>query len=231
MMRAGAGVGEDPADLLGGGRLVDRDGDRAGGPDREVGQGPLVAGLAHQRDAVPGPDARGDHALGHRADVVVELPGRHLDPAAALLAGERDRRRVGRRVAGGKVGESCPRSWGDEWGCDVFLHGVSFDEGGCLRRSYRGVSRARRPDGRPRTGSRSWLAQTPLRLDDPRSRNADRCHEHAGSTSSTRRSSGAAPGRRSGRRSRDPRWVAPGLAAPRARRGARPRGPRASGGP
>ena len=33
--RDGLGVGEDPADLLGGGGLVDRDDDPAGCPDRE----------------------------------------------------------------------------------------------------------------------------------------------------------------------------------------------------
>ena len=42
-------------DLLGAGGLVDRDGDRAGRPDRVVEQRPLVPGAAHQRDPVAGP--------------------------------------------------------------------------------------------------------------------------------------------------------------------------------
>ena len=51
-----AGVREDPRDLLGAGRLVDRHGDRAGGPDGVVEQRPLVPGPAHQRR--PGRRAR-----------------------------------------------------------------------------------------------------------------------------------------------------------------------------
>ena len=46
MQRDRAGVAEDPLDLLGRGGLVDRHGHRARGPDREVDQRPLVAGLA-----------------------------------------------------------------------------------------------------------------------------------------------------------------------------------------
>ena len=48
----GAGVAQDPVDLLGRGGLVDGHRDRAGEPDRVVEQGPLVAGLA--RSARPG---------------------------------------------------------------------------------------------------------------------------------------------------------------------------------
>ena len=40
----GAGVGQDPGDLVGAGGLVDRDGDGAGGPDREVDDRPTRSG-------------------------------------------------------------------------------------------------------------------------------------------------------------------------------------------
>ena len=46
------------------GRLVDRHGDRAGGPDGEVEHRPLVAGLRHQRDPVAGLDPGRDQPLG-----------------------------------------------------------------------------------------------------------------------------------------------------------------------
>ena len=79
----GAGVLEDPADLLGRRGLVDRHGDGAGEPDRVVEQGPLVAGLRQQGDAVAGLDAGRDQTLGDGTDLVVELGGGDVDPARA----------------------------------------------------------------------------------------------------------------------------------------------------
>ena len=46
------GVAQDPLDLLGRRRLVDRHGDPAGGPDRVVAHHPLEARARHDRDAV-----------------------------------------------------------------------------------------------------------------------------------------------------------------------------------
>ena len=54
----GAGVAQDPVDLLGRRGLVDGHGHRAGEPDRVVEERPLVAGLADQGDPVAGLDAR-----------------------------------------------------------------------------------------------------------------------------------------------------------------------------
>ena len=48
------GVTQDPLDLLGRRRLVDRHGDASGGPDREVAHHPLEARARHDRDAVTG---------------------------------------------------------------------------------------------------------------------------------------------------------------------------------
>jgi hypothetical protein len=81
--RGGAGVAEDPLDLLGARGLVDRHRDGAGEPDREVGEGPLVAGLRHEPDPVTRLDARGDQALGDAHDVVVELARADVLPAVA----------------------------------------------------------------------------------------------------------------------------------------------------
>jgi hypothetical protein len=84
----GPGVGQDPVDLLGRGGLVDRDRDRAGGPDRVVDQGPFVPRARHQRDPVAGLDARGHEALGQGRHLVAELPGGDVVPAA-VSAGRR----------------------------------------------------------------------------------------------------------------------------------------------
>ena len=81
--RAGARVLEDPADLLGGGRLVDRHGDGAGEPDGVVEERPLVAGLGEERDAVADLDARGDQPLGDGLHLVEELGGGDVGPLVA----------------------------------------------------------------------------------------------------------------------------------------------------
>ena len=86
--RPGAGVGEDPLDLLRGGGLVDRHGDRAGEPDRVVEQGPLVAGARQQRDPVAGADAGSDQSLGDRGHLGEELRGGDVAPAVVGADGE-----------------------------------------------------------------------------------------------------------------------------------------------
>ena len=76
-------------DLLGRGGLVDRHGDRAGGPDREVEQRPLVAGARHQADPVARLDAGGDQALGERRAPRRGTRGGDVVPAVAGPAAER----------------------------------------------------------------------------------------------------------------------------------------------
>ena len=99
-----AGVGEDPRDLLGAGRLVDRHGDRAGRPDRVVDQRPLVPGPAHQRR--PGRPARCRRRSGRgRGDhLVAELGAGDVDPAAAVVAPRGTAPRPGRRRALSQTG-------------------------------------------------------------------------------------------------------------------------------
>ena len=70
-------------------RLVDRHGDRAGGPDREVDERPLVAGPGHdarrgRRAATPA----ATRPAGDLVDVVRELAGRHVVPAVRHAAAE-----------------------------------------------------------------------------------------------------------------------------------------------
>ena len=84
-----ARVGQDPLGLLGRGRLVDRHDGRARGPDRVVDQRPLIPGVRHQRDPVPGLDARRDQALGQRGDLVPELAGGHVGPLPGQASGSR----------------------------------------------------------------------------------------------------------------------------------------------
>ena len=123
----GAGVLQDPVHLLGRGGLVDRHRDTACGPDGEVGQRPLVTGLAHDRDPVARLDARGNQSLGEPAHLVMELARRDVDPPLACLAGEQHVRGVAGGVAGGQVGQASLRRGLDERGNDVVLHCVSFD--------------------------------------------------------------------------------------------------------
>ena len=82
--RAGGRVAQDPLDLLGRGRLVDRHRDRAGGQDRVVDQRPLIAGPGHQRDPVARLDAGRDQALGQRGDLGPERLGGHVPPVAIV---------------------------------------------------------------------------------------------------------------------------------------------------
>ena len=76
-------VDEDVGDLVDGAGLVDGHGHEAGGPAREVEERPLVAGAAHDRDAVAGFEAPRDEAGGERVDLVVELARRDGAPRVA----------------------------------------------------------------------------------------------------------------------------------------------------
>ena len=67
-----AGVRQAPLDLVGRRRLVDRERDRARGPERVVEQRPLVAGRRDQPDTVAGLQPGRDEALGGRRDLVTE---------------------------------------------------------------------------------------------------------------------------------------------------------------
>jgi len=76
-------VDEDVGDLVDGAGLVDGHGDEAGRPAREVEERPLVAGAAHDRDAVAGLEAPGDEAGCERVHLVVELARRDGAPRVA----------------------------------------------------------------------------------------------------------------------------------------------------
>ena len=78
-------VGEDPQHLLGGGRLVQRNGDGADRPDGPVQQRPLVARVRHDADAVARLDTPCDQALRDGHDLRVELLRGQRDPGAARL--------------------------------------------------------------------------------------------------------------------------------------------------
>ena len=91
-LRHGHGLGDDEVDvrvdedvgnLVDGAGLVDGHGDEAGRPAREVEERPLVAGAAHDRDAVAGFEAARDEAGGERVDLVVELARRDGAPGVA----------------------------------------------------------------------------------------------------------------------------------------------------
>ena len=119
----GAGVGEDPLDLVGRGRLVDRHGHGAGGPQREVGEGPLVAGAAHDGDRVAEADAGGDQALGERGDVGGEGGRGDVGPAGSRAHGEGDATRLGARPPQRHVGEAALRRLGQDERRGLLVHG------------------------------------------------------------------------------------------------------------
>ena len=101
-----AGVAQDPGDLLGGGRLVDRHGHGAGEPDREVEQRPFVAGAGHDAHPVAGLDAGGDEALGQACHVGEEVGGTDVLPGAGrILAGKQGRVRCLLRLLNHQVGD------------------------------------------------------------------------------------------------------------------------------
>ena len=68
-------VGEDVLDLGGGIGLVDRDGDRADGQEREVQEEPLVRGGGEDRDRLTLLDSEADEATGGVVDLALELAG------------------------------------------------------------------------------------------------------------------------------------------------------------
>ena len=76
-------VDEDVGDLVDGAGLVDGHGHEAGRPAREVEERPLVAGAAHDCDAVSGFEASCDEAGGDCVDFVVELARRDRAPRVA----------------------------------------------------------------------------------------------------------------------------------------------------
>ncbi len=103
--RDGLGVGEDPADLVGGAGLVDRDGDEAGGPHREVDQRPLEAGAGQDRHVRPGsrPAATKPFAMARtRARVSAAVIGVQVSPCRSARIGRSGvsrARSVSRRAA------------------------------------------------------------------------------------------------------------------------------------
>jgi hypothetical protein len=113
--RRRARVRQDPGDLVGAGGLVDRDRDRAGGPDREVDDGPLEAGLRLQGDPVARGDTGSDQSLGDPGDLVTELlPGDVLplavpldaEPGLVAYFGDVLRQQIGERLVGADLGGS-----------------------------------------------------------------------------------------------------------------------------
>ena len=95
-------VGEDVLDLGGGIGLVDRDGDRADGQEREVQEEPLVRGGGEDRDRVTPLDSKADEPTGGVLDLALELAGGQGTRRAhggALLEGDL----LGER--GGPLGE------------------------------------------------------------------------------------------------------------------------------
>ena len=196
-------------DLLGGGRLVDRHGDRTGGPDREVGQGPLVAGLAH--DGRPGRRGRCPRRSGPWPAV-----RRRRSNSAAVTSIQRlpslreNATRVGSEAAL-RPGRSArlPSVVGrHEWGCDVFLHYVSFDDGICASVTSCASVPHSLPVGRRAAGVP--VSKAPSHR-DVTCGTLVRCAT-SGSTSSTRPSSGRRP-RSCARRLDDADVGGPGLAA------------------
>ena len=111
--RGGAGVRQDPRHLVGAGGLVDRDDDRAGGPDGVVEDRPLVAGLGLERDAVTCGHAGRDEPLRDAGDLAGELRPRDVLPLAAAAApqphlgaglGYVGGQHVGQRLVGADLG-------------------------------------------------------------------------------------------------------------------------------
>ena len=116
--------------LVGRGRLVDRHRHGTGRPQREVGDGPLVAGAAHDADGVARGDAGRDEALGERGDVGGEGRGRDVGPPPARAHREGDRARVLGRVAGRDVGEASLGRCGQDERHGLLVHGRPLLRGG-----------------------------------------------------------------------------------------------------
>ena len=105
------GVRDDPLHLGGGGGLVDGHRDGADGPGGEVEQGPLVAGVAHDRHPLARPDAEGDQPLGGGEHLLGEDPGgdgHEARPEGGLPLEDRALRVPGRPARAGCPGSTCP---------------------------------------------------------------------------------------------------------------------------
>ncbi len=77
-----AGILQNPAHLLRRRRLVDRHGDRADGKDREIQDGPFVAGGRENGHPVARPHTLGDQAQRSRPDLGSSLRARDIGPRA-----------------------------------------------------------------------------------------------------------------------------------------------------
>src|SRR5690606_24839055 len=148
--------------------LVDRHGHRAGCPEREVGECPLVTGPAHDRDPVTDPDPGGDEPLGQGPDLLAELRRADPAPGVPLPPGEQLAPRVpGRPVVGEVRQVPLARRWDQAWDRDL-LHGrgascvggrpIHCRRPACLPR--RGLSGERTPGSRASAGPRApgWAA-------------------------------------------------------------------------
>ncbi len=84
-----AAVGQDERDLFGRQRRIDRNRDRTGGQDREVGDQPLRAALREQRHVIARRHAQGRETKADIADAVHELtPAEVIDAVTSRTADE-----------------------------------------------------------------------------------------------------------------------------------------------
>ncbi len=111
-----ARVGDDVADLLGGERLVDREGRGAERHGREVAEVELGPVAKHQRDAVAARDAEAGETSRDRVDAVAQLgprerdvvvEGAHGDDVRMGGGGAPQRLAERRRADGGRRGVAC----------------------------------------------------------------------------------------------------------------------------
>ena len=130
------GVREDPAHLVGRRGLVDRHADGACGPDREVGDGPLVARVRHDRHVVAGSDPVRDQPLGDCGHLSGEGGRGDGGPGPAETRRALDHGPV--RAAGDALGEQRRDAPGlvgvDEAGGRDLAHRCSRSAGGRARR-------------------------------------------------------------------------------------------------
>ena len=103
------GVGEDPLDLRDRARLVHRDTDGPGPPDRVVQDGPLVASARHQSHAVADLHADGHEAARDTAHLVGELGRRDVGPASGRAPSQQGQVGRGGGVCDDMIGKSARR--------------------------------------------------------------------------------------------------------------------------
>jgi hypothetical protein len=135
-----AGVGEDPLDLLGAGRLVDRYGDAAGRPDGEVDQRPLVPGPAHQGHPVAGLDPGRDQPLRQRRHLGTEAGARDVLPAVPGTAGELDGVRCLGRAVPDQIRQVGRVPDGDQGRYGELLHACLLSS--CYAKTYPALRKA-----------------------------------------------------------------------------------------